>query len=310
MAESQLQKDWKHLRYTFRIIAHHPLTRHKALPALKRWLLWQIGSRLVPGPVAVPFVNHTRLLVGPRMHGATLNVYVGLDEFEDMSFLLHFLRPQDLFVDVGAAVGAYTVLAAGAIGASAMAFEPTPEAFHALRANVNLNGFGDRAACYPLAVGREVGTAQFTTGLGTLNHIVPQAERLESGHTEIEMTTLDGELAAGEPALIKIDVEGFEQAVLGGAEATLGRSSLGAMIIEIGKGCKKYGTTPAQTFDRVTGYGFTACRYEPVGRHLTEVTREAWTESRGTNTIFCRDVEVCRDRVGSAPAFRVIGREI
>lgn len=51
------------------------------------------------------------------MTGATGNIYVGLHEFEDMAFLLHVLRRTDLFVDVGANIGSYTILAGGAAGA-------------------------------------------------------------------------------------------------------------------------------------------------------------------------------------------------
>lgn len=47
------------------------------------------------------------------MRGATGNVYVGLHEFESMGFVLHVLRSSSAFIDVGANVGAYTVLAAG-----------------------------------------------------------------------------------------------------------------------------------------------------------------------------------------------------
>jgi hypothetical protein len=36
----------------------------------------------------------------------TGNIYCGLHEFADMGFVLHFLRPGDLFVDVGANIAA------------------------------------------------------------------------------------------------------------------------------------------------------------------------------------------------------------
>jgi hypothetical protein len=39
------------------------------------------------------------------------NIYAGLHEFGDMAFVLHFLRAGDLFADVGANIGSYTVLA-------------------------------------------------------------------------------------------------------------------------------------------------------------------------------------------------------
>jgi hypothetical protein len=43
-------------------------------------------------------------------------IYCGLHEFTDMAFSLHFLSPEDLFVDVGADIGSYTVLASACAG--------------------------------------------------------------------------------------------------------------------------------------------------------------------------------------------------
>jgi hypothetical protein len=97
-------------------IARHPLNRGKALAALLRWSRWQIDSCLVPGPVLVPFFNSYSLFAQAGMTGITQNIYVGRAEFREMAFLLHVLRPDDLFVDVGANIGAYTILA----GPSAM----------------------------------------------------------------------------------------------------------------------------------------------------------------------------------------------
>ncbi len=77
---------------TYRFIANHPLTRDHKIHAMSRWLRWQFGSRVLGWPVVVPFVGDTRLLARPGMTGATGNIYCGLHEFEDMAFVLHFLR--------------------------------------------------------------------------------------------------------------------------------------------------------------------------------------------------------------------------
>ena len=77
---------------TLQYILQHPLNRTARRAALKRWFKWQVGSRLVPGDVLVPFVNNTVLVVSPGMTGATQNIYTGLHEFEDCGFLLHLLR--------------------------------------------------------------------------------------------------------------------------------------------------------------------------------------------------------------------------
>jgi hypothetical protein len=124
---------------TARFIIDHPLSQGRKLANLSRFARWQIAARLARGPVAVQFVNSAQLFATPGMAGATGNVYVGLHEFVDMSFVLHFLRPNDLFVDVGANIGSYTVLASAAVGANCISFEPNPEAWEWLCKNINLN---------------------------------------------------------------------------------------------------------------------------------------------------------------------------
>ena len=57
------------------------------------------------------------------MTGATGNIYAGLHEFVDMAFCLHLLRSGDLFVDVGANIGSYTVLASKVAGANSVTLE-------------------------------------------------------------------------------------------------------------------------------------------------------------------------------------------
>jgi hypothetical protein len=64
---------------------------------------------------------------------ATGNIYTGLHEFEDMSFLLHFLRPADLFIDIGANVGAYTIFASGIVAATSISIEPISQIFEILK---------------------------------------------------------------------------------------------------------------------------------------------------------------------------------
>src|SRR5262245_22540376 len=129
---------------TLSFILRHPLNRQAKLRAFSRYLRWQVASRLVDAPIAVPFVDSTRLLVSSGMTGATGNVYCGLHEYRDMSFVLHALTADDLFVDVGANVGTYTILAAGAAGSSVVSLEPHPRAYAHLLANIRFNDLGDK----------------------------------------------------------------------------------------------------------------------------------------------------------------------
>jgi FkbM family methyltransferase len=106
----------------------------------------------------VPFVDATRIFVGAGHTGANGNYYWGLHEFADMAFVLHYLRPDDLFVDVGANVGSYTLLASGAVGARTIAFEPVPQTLARLRANCDANGLGTRVDVRAVCVGASAGT--------------------------------------------------------------------------------------------------------------------------------------------------------
>jgi hypothetical protein len=88
-----------------RHIVNHPLNKSQKIRALSRFVKWQIGSRLVPGEVVFQWINNLKLSARPSEHVVTGNIYSGLFEFPDMAFLLHVLRKEDLFVDIGANVG-------------------------------------------------------------------------------------------------------------------------------------------------------------------------------------------------------------
>jgi hypothetical protein len=122
----------------FRFVSSHPLTCGNRLKAVGRVFAWQIRSSL-QSEVIVSWIGEQKLAVKRGMTGATGNVYVGLHEFYDMMFLLHFLRSGDLFLDIGANIGAYTVLASGVCRSETWAFEPDPTSVAALRRNIELN---------------------------------------------------------------------------------------------------------------------------------------------------------------------------
>lgn len=63
---------------------------------------------MVGGAIVYDWVNGAKFLVRNSETGLTGNVYTGLHEFADMAFVLHVLRPADLFVDVGATTSAPT----------------------------------------------------------------------------------------------------------------------------------------------------------------------------------------------------------
>ncbi|MGH7994543.1 MAG: FkbM family methyltransferase, partial [Limisphaerales bacterium] len=170
-----------------RVIARHPLNRRRKFKAVMEYGFIQVAARLAPGDICVEFPNNTHLLVPPRMKGAAHFIAPRLCEFEEMSFVMHFLRPGMMFMDIGANIGAFTVLAAGVAGASAKAFEPSSFTCEILSRNLYLNGLQDRAQAIQAAVGRNIGEIQFSVDLGTENHVITNRSRQNS--QKVRLTT-------------------------------------------------------------------------------------------------------------------------
>lgn len=300
------------MRYfnTVLYIIRHPLSRGRRLRNLLRLLRWQVQSRISSAETTVCFVNGTRMYMRRGMTGATGNHYVGLDEFEDMALLLHFLRPEDLFVDVGANVGSYTVLAAGAVGAKVIAFEPGAAARKWLNRNIVLNDVTARVEVRHEAVGERCGTASFTKDLGTTNHLVlPSSQgRTATETTEtVSVTTLDQMLDGRVPAMLKADVEGFETQVVRGAETTLENPALQCVLLELGGAGAQYGFDEHELRRRMTQLGFSVCSYDPFERRLTPGDIKTIA---GRNTLFVKDIAYVADRLATAKPFRVLDKSI
>ena len=294
------------LTSTVSFILRHPLNRTRKAAALGRFVRWQLGSRIALGSVAVPFVDSTRLLVRPGMTGATQNVYCGLQEFEEMGFVLHALRPGDLFVDVGANIGSYTILAAGASGANCVSFEPSPATFVHLLDNIRLNNLASKVTAKNVVVGASVGSVTFTAGLDTMNHVA--AEREVLGDTiDVRVEPLDLALGASAVTLLKIDVEGYETEVVKGASDVMRRDSLLAVVMELNGSGLRYGCDEEQIHQSMIRWGFEAVRYDPLQRTLTQLGSR---NSANGNTLYVRNLARLRERVRTAPMHKVLGASL
>jgi FkbM family methyltransferase len=269
--------------------------------ALWRFIRWQINTRLNPYPVVFSFTENSRLLVWKGLTGATGNVYCGLHEFEDMGFLLHFLRPDELFIDIGANIGSYTILAVAEVKARSISIEPVPETFKNLVQNIKINNIESSVSALNIGIGRTKTVLKFTQNLDTTNHVV--ADDFENG-IEVPIQTLDSICNGQEPSILKIDVEGFEAEVIYGGKSVLGNKSLKAIIIELNGSGRRYGYNDSSIHQSLKEFGFQPCRYDPFKRTLET------TESFGQhNTIYVREIAFVRDRLSKARPFIVQGKE-
>lgn len=267
----------------FRFISSHPLTKNSKLKSCFRVLFWQLRSRLAD-EVIVPWISGTKLAARHGMTGATGNIYSGLHEFIDMIFLLHFLREEDLFADIGANIGTYTILASGVCGARTIAFEPDPGTVEFLNRNISINSLAKLVTIQEVVVGAEEGNARFTVGLDTVNQV---ANRDEQNVRIVTQKRLDDMLFDHCPIMMKLDVEGYEEEVIRGAEGLLSNATLVAIELE---------TVSEKTKDILKKYGFEKMYYDPYQRSLSKQPFEI----SSSNDLYIKDIEFARTRVKEA----------
>jgi FkbM family methyltransferase len=295
----------KKLFNILRFISSHPLTKDNRKSALFRFLKWQIISRLYPHPIVYPFVERSRLIVKKGMTGATGNIYVGLHEFEDMAFLLHLLRKEDVFGDVGANIGSYTILASGVVNAKTISVEPVPSTFKHLQNNIKINSLDNLVSAFNNGVGATEGILRFTKDFDTVNHVVSE-DSISLGDTiQIPIVTLDNLFSNHLPVLLKIDVEGFELNVLKGGKNVLGSNELKAIIIELNSSGKRYGISDQEVHNFLTSYNFLPYMYDPFTRYLQTIS----IYSGSGNTIYIKDKKFAMDRVSAAREYSVTGKK-
>lgn len=276
-----------------RFFSQHPLTHDRQIAAWGRLAWWQVRSRL-QGEIIVPWVGGLSLAAHRGMSGATGNIYAGLHEYCDMFFLLHFLRQEDLFFDVGSNIGSYSLLASGICGAESWSFEPDPETARHLHRNIQINGLKRLIHVHETALGDTDGTVSFTRGLDTINHIASPGE---TDVREVRIQQIDSFARARCPALMKLDVEGHEDAAIRGALKTLSCPALKAIELE---------TLTPDILGTLEGNGFTRMHYDPRGRQLTLEDNQL----RSSNALFVRDADFVRQRLASASAVKVLKQRI
>lgn len=258
------------------------------------------------GPIAVPFTSRTGLLMERGMTGATGNYYCGLHEFEDMAFVVNLLRPGDLFVDIGANVGSYSILASGHARASTIAVEPLPATFQRLRANVRYNDLDELVTLENCGIGDSESTLRFTATLDTVNHVATEADSGEAT-VVVPVTRLDTLLAAAEPLCIKIDVEGFEKQVIDGGKRVLRSNSVRAVLMELNGSGNRYGSCDDEIHQEMLAMGFRPYSYAPLQGELLELDSR---NAASGNTLYLRDVLFVRERLKHASSIELPWRQI
>ena len=181
--------------------------------------------------------------------------------------LAAILRPGDVFFDVGANIGHHSLVAASR-GAQVHAFEPVPRLAERLRENFRFNGIEDRLVLNVAAVGAESGEAvlyEADRADDGSHSIIPGVPAASHRPHQVKVLTLDGYAADARlrPALIKVDVEGYEARVLDGATRLLAGNPRPFVVLETGdRLADQIGESARSVLGRLEALGYRLYRLE------------------------------------------------
>lgn len=184
-------------------------------------------------------------------------------EFE---FLRRVARPDWVVLDVGAAIGQFSVFAAMLPTAHVHAFEPSGDNIRTLEANLRRNHVEAKVTVRQIALSHADAEMVFPT---LQNPYLSRLDRLNesvSGET-IPVRTVDGtvaDLGLHEVGCLKLNVAGFEAEVLDGAQDFLARQGADVLIILISEGS-------AAWFARIAALGYRFFFFHPPRNALYEI---------------------------------------
>ncbi|MBI5397713.1 MAG: FkbM family methyltransferase [Verrucomicrobia bacterium] len=234
----------------------------------QRWLFGLVRAVTPPVPVRLPdYLIYVRLSdIGAGLPIALRRSY----EPHVTAAIRGYLKPGLVFLDLGANIGYYALLAAARVGASGkvIAFEPSPANCALQRRSIAANRFNN-IQLHPYAVGDRDGEVSLSVDAIYSNACV-SADGPPDSPNRVRAVTLDSFLK-DEPRVdvVKMDIEGFEGRALSGM-ADLIRRHRPVIFAEFCPGAlsRRSNIQPAEFLRRLRepGYDLSVVEKNPPGQ--------------------------------------------
>jgi FkbM family methyltransferase len=183
----------------------------------------------------------------------------------EYAFLAAVARPGWTFLDVGAAIGQFTVFAAFSKSGRVHAFEPASENLATLRSNIARNRIGDHVTIHQMALSNRTGDAEFATAsipfLSRLDRTGPKTGERVAVDT---LTNVVERLGIDHVSVLKINVAGFEPEVIEGAMPILAQERVDVLVLLIGRPSYRH-------YRELSGLGYRFFFFHPRLQRLHEI---------------------------------------
>ncbi len=282
-----------HIRHIY----NHPLAKKVRFKSFFRYTLFHAIYKN-DDEVKIPFLEGK--LIVKKGYGGQTNYFTFLEDYEEMLFLIHYLKRDDVFVDVGANIGSYSILAAMTNNLKVHAFEPNKVSYQILNKNILLNKLDGKIISYQCGLGKK-NSKENIIEIGALSHIINEQDI--ASH-EIKLRKLDDIIDTAN--LMKIDVEGYEENVLLGSKKILANSNLNAIIIEMA-GYNRFGSSDEKVHGILSDYGFNPVFYDPLTRVLNHREEYSRHGKGWWNVIYVRDFDLATKKIKKSGKIKING---
>ena len=246
----------------------HPANRGRRVRALAGMAAWQAWKRMVRRPVDLRIYDDLTFRAYPDSTAPVRFIYFGgLPDYEEMTFMRHYLRPGDGFLDGGANEGMFTLLAAKLVGSTGEvhAFDAVPVYLDRLRDNLRSNRM-DWVTVHPQALGAEAGPTSFVLR-GTGSRI--QTSPGQGKTVAASIVRLDDVIPERRWAMGKLDIEGAELLALKGASALFERHEPAVWMLElVDRQLERFGASIHTVRQWLDDRGYDLVLYEPEHRRF------------------------------------------
>jgi FkbM family methyltransferase len=281
--------------------------RAGTLPAVsKRWLHSRFNAArwVYAGYTIFPLETSGSLKL---YRDSRLSSLIRYGDFEraERTFARRFLKPDDVFVDVGANIGLYSVLAAGLVGKQGrvIAFEPSRRTYLRLLENIHRNRFRS-VDCVNAALSDASGTTRLYAGgpeMDAWNSLTHSTDGHVLEAEEISTMTWDEYSAQhamdDRVTLMKIDVEGWETAVLKGARRALGDQKAPVLQVEFcEENARAAGSSCSELERAILELGYELYEYRAAENSMSIVSRD--NRNDDCNLYAVKDLDFVLTRLG------------
>jgi FkbM family methyltransferase len=198
-------------------------------------------------------------------------------ETQEVDLLRKCLKPGGRFLDIGANIGYFTVLAAKHVGTGGevVAFEPEPHNFKILKKNIELNDLTNVLIENYAAIDQKRKLTLYLSSYNFGDHRIFDGDddSMENigrrkERVDVQGVRLDDYLRVThfKPDFIKIDVQGAENSVLAGLTGTLAECEDIQLLLEIWPdGMRQFGTDPSEVLNLLAALGLQVFQLQSDG---------------------------------------------